>query len=997
MTWTVVPFRPAPRRGWRVTSVVVAAVLVCATHPATAQVSPVLSASARAAGAPLGTVAAAAHVIVGARPREFTIARVVVPAEIPADQPVSYTVRPLGTASVISQLHGTLPAAADRKLLLTFGVSSHAPAGHAPVAEITFETPAGQRAIVQVDVDVSIVRALALELVQQTIGSKPGGRMTLRFRLTNQGNTADTVSMRYELPPEWTTEGTDSRAIVIERGSMLTRQAIVHVPNNAGAGNFSVVVHAENAARTATTVERLYVDVPSNHNTPTSRAVSLNTSISSTTGSAGGGSALMGFSFAGPIFRDVELSVDATSAPALSERGRYRLSSLGQFPQPPNYMLSRGPGRLRIGGVGASFSELTGMGAGGRGVSLGYESASLSIKSAFAGRGLGFGSVTPDSTQLESPEVAGVRISSHVSPNMWVTGTLAHLNEGKVVLGRQLDVGGLGVLIPSFLGGALESEVAYRKYAGGTGVGIFSEFTRTTALDRVQLRAVYAPGGNLAYAGANGTLSGYASHALSRKWQLGGQGWVTENSAASGEAARSFGAGVLPQYRVRDDLSLGLDLGGSLQSLQSHGASFDSQDEHASAVVNYSLDARTALSVTTTAARIMRGLAIDSVAAGDGQLTSGRESILAALSRGTVHFGTLLLTAQASRDGSNTIGLPRQHQLSARLDRFPLYFPGGSSLYATGIVQQIGWFGDRPSVTTLRGDITADLPFNFSLTFSVDRNPLVSVEGSGPWSTSLRLGRTTYLTVPAFLRGRARAGVVFEDLNGNGIQDPGESGMGGVIVRRGDQYVTTEDDGSFRFPSVEGQHTERLRVDSRTIPLGWMEKGIPLSEEEARKIRAIGIVPTSAVRLHFVVHRDDLGSTGSLDLMRIVVIARDSLNRTYLAQPLDSTTQSFSAIPPGNYQVSVDPTSAGAQLQVSEAPTNFRVGADRTGHDFDVVLSTRSVRIKTFGPPTGEKGVPATARPAAKQQGGSLPRRSTGAVADTVIVDPRTTPPRKPQ
>lgn len=970
--------------------------MILSTTRAAAQVS-VPGAPALVTATPLPSVAAAAHVVVAAKPKEFTIARVAVPAEIPADLPVSYTVRVLGTAAVISQLRGTLAPAAERKVLLTFGISAHSAAGHAPVAEITFETPTGQRAIVQVDVEVSVMRALSLELIQQTVGSKPGGRIALRYRITNQGNTSDTIKVRYELPAEWTATESDSRIMVIDHGSMQQRQATVRVPNSAGAGNFSVIVHAENAAGTAKTVERLYVDVPATHSAPTSRAVSLNTSISSTSGSAGGGSALMGLSFAGPVFRDIEVGVDVTSAPALSEKGRYRLSSLGQFPQPPNYTLSRGPGRLRLGGVGASFSELTGMGAGGRGVSLGYESARLSIKSAFAGKGLGFGSTIPDSTQSESPQVAGVRISSKVSPNMWVTGTLAHLNEGKVELGRQLDVGGVGLLIPSLFGGALESEVAYRKFADGSGVGLFSEFTRTTALDRVQLRGVFAPGGNLAYAGANGTLSGYASHAINKQWQLGGQGFFTENAGSSGESARSFGAGILPQYQVRKGLSLGLDLGGSLQTLQSRGSNFDNKDQHLSANINYSLNQKTALSVASTAARVTRGLAIDSIPSGNDQLTSGRQSILAAISRGTVHFGTLLFTAQASKDGSNSIGLPRQHQLALRLDRFPLFFPGGYSLYATGIVQQLGWFGDRPSVTTLRGDLTADLPLNLALTFSVDRNPLVSVAGSGPWSTSLRLGRTTFLTVPAFLRGRSRSGVVFEDLNGNGVQDPGESGMSGVIVKRGEQYVTTEEDGTFKLPSVEGTHTERLRIDARTIPLGWMEKNSPLSEDEARLVKAIAIIPTSAVRLHLVVRRDDLGAAGSIDLTRIVVIAKDSLNRAYLAQPLDSTTQSFSAIPPGNYQVTVDPSSAGAQLQVAEAPTNFKVGADRAGHDFEIVLSTRTVKLKTFGPRTEEKVAATPAKPTAKVPAGMLPRRSTGAAADTVVVDPRNLPPRKPQ
>lgn len=944
----------------------------------------------------------ATNVVVHATPKQFTIARVPVPAAIPADEPLSYTVHVLGGASVISKLRGSLPASTDaRSVLLTFGVPARAAAGRVMVAEVAFESASGRHAAVAVQVEVDAVHSLAVDLVQQAMGTKAGARFIMRYRLTNQGNTADSVTPHFELPYDWKVDAQDTATVVVPSGSSIVRQATVRVPNSAAAGSFGIVVNAVDAAGSARASDRMYVEVPPSRSAPGSRAVSLNTSFARTSGAGGGGGALMGLAFSGAIFRDIQLSVDATSAPALSDQGRYHLSSLGQFPQPPNIMLSRGPARLRIGGVGASFSELTGQGAGGRGTSFGWESPTLSIRTAFAGHGLGFGSATPTTLDTDSPQVAGVRVSSRVADNLWVTGTVAHLDEGKAVMSRKLDVVGAGVTVPSLFGGTYEGEVAYRKFADGTGLGMFSEFTRTSARERANFRVIVAPGGTAAYAGSRAALSGYLSHQLSKKWQLGGQGWLTENSGTAGESARSVGLGVMPQYFLRDGLSLGLDVAGSRQSIESHGASFGNDEQHVSTTLNYALSKQTALSVTGTGARVTRGLAFDSTMTGESQLTSGRASILAQVARGTEHFGTLLLSAQASRDESNSVGLPRQHQLSLRLDRFPVYFPGGSYLYATGIVQNLGWFGDRPSVTTMRGDLTAELPMNLSVTFAVDRNPLVSVAGAGPWSTSLRVARTTYLTMPSFLRFGSRSGVVFEDLNGNGAQDPGEAGMGGVIVRRGDQVVTTDDDGSFKFTNAEGKHTERLKVDPRTLPAGWMESGTPISEEEAKKVKAIGIVPTAGVRLHFIIRREDLGVTGPIDLTRIVVVARDSMMRTYLAQPTDSMTQAFSALPPGSYAMSVDPSAAGAALQVSQAPTNFRVGAERSGHDYEIVLATRTVKMKTFGRPAEKApaaATPAEAKPApVTLPNAALPRRSTGAVADTVIMSPRTTPERKPQ
>jgi hypothetical protein len=908
-------------------------------------------------------------VTVRAVPKEFTIASVPVPSQLPTNQPVTFTVRALGGASIISRMHGTLAPSADaRVLLLTFGVPARAPAGPAAVAEVMFESPDGQRLPVTLTVEVTPVHAITIDLIQQAIGTRPGAKIALRYRVTNQGNTVDTVKVGFDLPYDWRVRDAEQAAVVVPRNSSVTQQTTVDVPVTANTGSFSVQLQARDEAG-AVAVERLYAEIPANRQLPTTRAIAVSTSISSTTGSAGGGSALMGISFAGTLFRDVELAMDATSAPALTERGRYRLASLGQFPQPPNFLLSAGPARLRIGGVGVSFSELTGAGAGGRGVSLGWESPTLSIKSAFAGNGLGFGSPSAATAtdelsgpSLETPVVAGARVSTLVSPDLWVTGTVAHLDEGDVLFGRKLDVAGIGALMPTVFGGTLESEVALRRYAGGSGLGLFSEFTRTSARERVQLRVVSAPGGAQAFAGADRSLSGYLSHELSPSWQLGTQAWYTQNRGTLGETARSIGGGVTPQHSFTNAFSLGVDVGGSTQSLDAAGASFNTQEQHLSTIFNYLLGAQTAMSVTTTAARVGRGVAFDSLAP-VSDLASHRGTVTGQLSRSTAHFGTLLVTAQASRDEAYSVGFPRQDQVSMRLDRFPLLFPGATQLYATGLVQRLGWFGDRPSVTTLRGELTAELPWGVAVSFAADRNPLVSVEGAGPWSTALRISRTNYLTVPSFLRPGSRKGVVYQDLNGDGIQNPGEPGMEGVIVRRGDQYVITDERGTFAFADAHEPHTERLTIDPRTLPAGWMERSSPTSEAAGRLVRAIGVIPTSTVRLHFVTKREDLGTAGGIDLTRIVVTARDSLGRTYLAQSVDSATQAFAALPPGTYQVSVDPSSAGAQLQVTQAPDGFRVGAERGGHDYEIVLATRGVKLKTFGPTAPATPVPMTPAP----------------------------------
>jgi len=361
------------------------------------------------------------------------------------------------------------------------------------------------------------------------------------------------------------------------------------------------------------------------------------------------------------------------------------------------------------------------------------------------------------------------------------------------------------------------------------------------------------------------------------------------------------------------------------------------------------------------------------------------------VSQGSVRLGTLTLGTGVSFDGSNTVGLPRQNQVTVRLDRFPIYLPGGYNIFATGIVQRLGWFGDRPSVFSMRGDLTAELPYQLALGLSVDRNPLTAVAGAGPWTTSIHLGRTTYLGIPAFIRYGSRKGTIYEDLNANGIRDRGEPGLGGVIIHRGDDYVTTDADGSFKFTNGPNTRTQRLQVDPRTLPAGWMDRGVPLSETAAKKVDQIAVVPTTAVRMHVSIRNADADYAGKVDLTAVVISAKDQSGRTYLAQTTGTGVQVFSALPPGDYRVDVDPSAAG-QLQVATAPTQFTVGASQEGKEYDVELQTRAVHVKTFNTSTTADPRPLQVTAGATKQPTDSAHarpslRSTGAYADTVPLE----------
>lgn len=148
-------------------------------------------------------------------------------------------------------------------------------------------------------------------------------------------------------------------------------------------------------------------------------------------------------------------------------------------------------------------------------------------------------------------------------------------------------------------------------------------------------------------------------------------------------------------------------------------------------------------------------------------------------------------------------------------------------------------------------------------------------------------------------------GYVFEDLNQNGVRDPGEPGFAGVTVRLTDgTAVTTDDQGYYRFPEVVAG-TATVILETRRIPARYTFLGEQTQILEVRR--------RAQQRLDFPFV---LGA----DLEGRVMAARPAGQGVAEAlvqlQPGDYNTYTdaegnfaFYGLPPGTYELSLHPDS----------------------------------------------------------------------------------------
>jgi hypothetical protein len=875
---------------------------------------------------------AAARLVVTGAPRSYQVLRVEVPDAFPDSVTVSYRARSLGTASLISGTRGVLPAGGGRGVSLVIGIPARARAGRVPAAEVTFIGPGELTATIIVDMEVSLVQAMQVDVLRPTLGARPGQEVRIPYQVLNRGNARDTVRLRVDLPWGWTAAGADT-LLAVESGASVQRELIARVSKMSASGSYGLRIRA---MRDSVDVgaDRATIDVTGPLVRSPSDAISLSTGLSLVSGANGGRTAVITYGLAGPVWGKLAFRTDFSTNTHIDARNRYRLSSLGQLPQPPNFSLYTPTWRANAGSVGFSYSDVLGQNVGGRGGSFSYDGqryAGQLLVSRTAGTGV-------DSLP---PNVA-IRLGARVGTN-WLSATAVRVEEAFGAR-RRLEAIGASLLAPRAFGGQLTSEVAFRRFVGGSGIGVLGDYTRIAgAEDRMQLRASFAPGGTSAFALSRSNVGAAVTRRVARRLLLDGQGWYTSDGEAGAAQSRSYGATLLPQLELSPTNVVRLEAASRAQSFASRGTTFSSGEHRLGASVRWGMGGVMA-NVGGSGALVTRDVGLDTTI--DVRRAFTRARLFGDVTRGTVRFGSWTLSGGLSTDQSNLTTLPREGRVGVGFAQFPVYFYGGFNLRLTGLAEHISWFGARPGAFAYRGELTADLPFGFTMGWSMDRRPFESVIGAGSWATALRISRNGAFSLPAPLRRGNRSGTVYQDLNGNGARDASEPGIAGIMVLRGTERVSTDERGRYRFPAPKsGTPSATLRLEARSLPPGWLERPVPLEKEKASKVEDIGLVPTANVRVLIEVSREDLGAAGALDLAKVLVTARDSAGRLWLAAREPTGSHIFPALPPGHYRLEVDPSAVGVPLNIKDELPTFEVGQSREPRTIRVELATRKVRM----------------------------------------------------
>ncbi len=889
-------------------------------------------------------------VTVSAAPRTVHLVSVPVPRELHVTDSVLFRVTRTEGATVAGPDAGRVRAG-DGRVLLSVSVPSQAMAGRLRMAEVTFVGTTGDvssRIVVPVDVVVLPVHALSVRASAPMIHAVQGRRTSVRLVLANAGNVPDTVLISVSPPEQWRAWLHGPAQLIVAPATTETRDVELTAPRQYVPGSAMVSVRAKRAhddSASADALQRvLHVPVevlPSARSNPYGPVLGVSFNALQQPGTPTTNS--WGLTLSGPVAAGVSMHAAWTQRAVFGSPGVARVGGGLLF---PSLALAHPRWSLEGGNASADLGDVAGLLRNGRGVSGTYGDSAWQL-SALAARPftLDVGPVgfeAAGSRTRFAGVLAGATLRTRRRGVAW-SSTVSHLRD-PLLLRAQLDAFAVGAERTLDAGRTARGEVAWRRWQDGAGVGAAAEFGQRSTRNDWRLHAAHAPGGSRAFARAQTDVTLTGAQAIGAL-RLGYVGYYADDVGSNDAQLETRGVAIIPQWRVGRDGSVGLEARISDASSGDARARLGTRSTAFGAFGSSRIAGITATS-STTYTLLARDLAFSETERSrlqEGQLVWTTQLLLP-LRIGILDAHSSLqrrLGADALSDG--------QHELMLRVEQLALPFVNGR-VQASAAIGRTRSLSTGAGVITRRVGLVATLPLETNLRLDVESNPLVRQARRGVWSTALRVERS--FGAPGFFRGSRGTGVVFEDLNGNGVRDGGERGLPGVVVRVGSEVVVTDRGGVYRLTRTGGGLAD---IDERSLPFGLL-----VAPGLARAARAgardgrqdIAVLPVGSIEVRLEIVSDTIVRAASGSFAGVTVAAVDAAGRRHLARVAADGRALFDALPPGDYRLDVDGSAAREPMSVLGGSPTFRLDGQRDRQTVRVLLGLRSVRLFRAPPAT---------------------------------------------
>lgn len=851
-------------------------------------------------------------VSVAGAPRSLLSFVVPMPSELETEGEVHFTVERSGTVELLGRMEGTLSGMGTRRqLMLTLRVPADAQVGLLDVADVVFRTADGRSVVIPLILRVPAVRALALDAPTPLANLREGDRVELNFVLRNTGNTFERTVIDLTPPNGWPVRS-GTRAVV-DVAPFQTKDVLVRlvVPVGAPAGEMSLrAVLRETNSPDSSVLTTAYGRLSVAERTAQTPGLRLNPFVA-VAGSRNGSVITSGVALTGRIAAQTELSVRVQPRPTNPD-GLQGLALVGMVRPPIQARLSSPRFEVNVGAVGSALQPIVGQYASGEGATVAFRGSRAKYS---------FIAVRPAATT----RTAGHSLAGRAQ---WSLGTglagasFTSIREERGSFGRDLTAVGADWTSGNDGPWALGGGVSLRNYSGRTGVGLSTSLARDSDVDRFAASATYAPGGQMAFSFGTVNVSANYRRTLSERLTADASGtYASDNGLLTGDVwQRSAAAGAT--YRLNDATNL---------SLRGRQMVFERQPD-ANGIGGLGNSQETAeLGVSTRFGAWTASAGTQLTLVGRRtQLLSGATDVQrvpqqgfdGSLSRSFEGIGQLSVGGSTVRTASGA-GLPFQNDyVYASAGSVPVMW--GANIFTLGSRVSAQRSQGRSAIVNAQVTAAAQVVGGYVIEAALLRNGFFANSAvGGLWSGALKVSVDTRFGMPSLLT--KVAGVVFNDLNGNGKRDAGEPGVADVELEVNRLRVRTDDNGEYRLPpNVRG----RVRITSSRLPAGFVLG--PQAQDRDFERGDIPLRQTGQlqVELRLAANREGVQPRVSLDRVGIIVVGEDGLE--WAGRQVEPGIVLFDALPAGRYTFRLEAPRAEEPIRLEDgvmaevAPTVLR-------------------------------------------------------------------------
>ena len=887
-------------------------------------------------------------VSVSGAPRSYQVVSIAIPDALAHSTDVELQIAPRGDCVVLGPHNRSLSG--KGRVAVTIGIPANALAGRLVAGEARFSAPGSATFVVAVEIDVSLVRQIALRPGSAPINGQAGNDVILPFEILNSGNAPEKVSVELNLPSGWSSRDLRLTPLAIQPGETIKKRVRLTIPplSSTGSSFVHIVLRSGDEIVGDQTVT---VEVFNSGSMGRQAGPLITSAVAHANDENGRPNSLVTLSATGALFDSVRIDARMSQASALSGGANNAFAHLGAFKSSASVALSAPSGELHLGNTGASFSDLTGLYPYGQGALLYLRHPEWSFT------GLGALSIAQVGAGKRKP-MLGIR-GMHQWGEVQLSTSASHLADTGPSP-RRLDAFGVGAAVPSLFGSTFKAEIAERRFQGGSGLGWSGGLVGTGPGRNEELRLTHAPGGSDAFARAANELVGNVSERLTSRAAVSASAWRTTDATSVFSGLSANGFSLRPQYAIRGATTIAIEARSyvfdatSRPTATNSGGGFGNREQQlglslSTYVRQYYLNSSAYLgNVTRTVSPIGQGVISDRSPRNYWTTNagwSGAAGVLEVQSR-----------IEQTRDAGGFVN--QQAMFGIRADE--LVVPRLGGLRAVAELQRVNGFGDEKS-SVMRAGFALPIVNGLSLRVDAERNSIFhSLTGHVPWIVGVRFEHA--LTVP-MLRTPGTSGNVYEDLNGNQRRDPGEPGVPGAIVRRGSEKAVADATGKYR---VGGDATQPIVVDEASLPDGWTANGPGRGD--------LGVTLSTSAEVELVVAPRSGISDVQVDLSKAHVIARDSSGREWGARMTGPATATFESLPVGTYILEFDLSELTEPL-VPRAPVPLLRVTGKDSKSITITLDPRPIRMwKGPGSPGG--GEQKNTTPAAEKTTSSLAGQS---------------------